>query len=326
MDMKWDMKCKQKRKRIFVFLCGALLCLTALSGCGGSQAKDASSSAKITVEQGVGQTAVPENPQRVVVLDYGALETLQELGLSDRVVGVPQDILPDYLATFRDKKYKNVGNPKTYSMEEISKLQPDLILIGGRQESAYGDLAKIAPTVDMAVDSKDFLASFRRNMETIGKIFHKEDAVEEKVAAIEKKADALREKAAAKDEKGLLLMTTGGKLHGFGEDSHYGLLYSALGLKSVMESGSDSNASVHGETLSYEYIARTDPAYILVIDRDVAIGQTGLAQQLLNNPLVNGTEAAKNGRILYLNPTIWYLSGNGLISVNAMLDEVSKVF
>lgn len=312
-------------KRICFFLCGALFCLLAVSGCGASQA-DEEASATITVEQSIGTAKVPENPKRVVVLDYGALETLEELGLADRVVGVPQEILPDYLFEFRDKKYKNVGNPKTYSMEEISKLQPDLILIGGRQESAYADLAKIAPTVDMAVDSKDFMASFRQNVETIGKIFGKQDEASAKVTAIEAKAKAIREKAASRDEKGLLLMTTGGKLHGFGEDSHYGLLYSALGLKSVIAGGADSSASVHGETISYEYVARTNPAYIFVIDRDSAIGQAGAAKELLDNALVNGTDAAKSGRILYLDPTVWYLSGNGLISVDKMLDEVSQAF
>jgi hypothetical protein len=43
----------------------------------------------------------------------------------------------------------------------------------------------------------------------------------------------------------------------------------------------------HGQVVSFEFLLKTNPDWLFVIDRDVAIGQDGkTAQQLLDNPLV----------------------------------------
>ena len=88
--------------------------------------------ADITVENSVGKQVVPQNPQRVVVLDFGAADTLRALGVQDKVVGFPQSSkIPAYLAEFTDKKYKNVGDLKEQSLEQINELNPDLIMFIG---------------------------------------------------------------------------------------------------------------------------------------------------------------------------------------------------
>ena len=70
-------------------------------------------SADITVENAAGKQVVPQNPQRVIVLDFGAADTLRALGVQDKIVGFPQSgEIPNYLSEFADKKYKNVGDLK----------------------------------------------------------------------------------------------------------------------------------------------------------------------------------------------------------------------
>ena len=46
--------------------------------------------ADITVENAAGKQVVPQNPQRVVVLDFGAADTIRALGATDKIVGFPQ--------------------------------------------------------------------------------------------------------------------------------------------------------------------------------------------------------------------------------------------
>ena len=43
--------------------------------------------ADITVENAAGKQVVPQNPQRVIVLDFGAADTLRALGVQDKIVG-----------------------------------------------------------------------------------------------------------------------------------------------------------------------------------------------------------------------------------------------
>jgi iron complex transport system substrate-binding protein len=40
--------------------------------------------------------------------------------------------------------------------------------------------------------------------------------------------------------------------------------------------------------------------------------------------LVKETNAGKNGKVIALDPQVWYLSGSGLESVQLMLDDVKK--
>ena len=47
---------------------------------------------EVTVKDTNGQLTVPKNPQKVVVFDNGSLDTMDALGVGDRVVGAPTKI------------------------------------------------------------------------------------------------------------------------------------------------------------------------------------------------------------------------------------------
>ena len=44
----------------------------------------------------------------------------------------------------------------------------------------------------------------------------------------------------------------------------------------------------------------------------------------IENALIQRTNAYKNGKIIYLNPQVWYVSGGGLTSTQMMVDEVKN--
>lgn len=50
-----------------------------------------------------------------------------------------------------------------------------------------------------------------------------------------------------------------------------------------------------------------------------------MAKKVVENELVETTNAYKNKHVVYLNPEVWYLGGGGLESVNEMIDEVGAV-
>ncbi|MNN99776.1 putative ABC transporter solute-binding protein YclQ precursor [compost metagenome] len=65
---------------------------------------------------------------------------------------------------------------------------------------------------------------------------------------------------------------------------------------------------------------------MFVVDRGAAVdgaAKTG-AKALVENELVKKTNAFKNNHIVYLDQNYWYLSGGGLESVAAMVNEVAK--
>ncbi|GAA4473558.1 iron-siderophore ABC transporter substrate-binding protein [Rhodococcus olei] len=103
------------------------------------------------VAHAAGETEVPADPQRIVVLDTDKLDTVCALGLQDRLVGaaVPDQVgaPPKYLGpTIAD--VETVGTLPEPNFEKIAALKPDLILgTKFRAPDAYQRLSAIAPTV-----------------------------------------------------------------------------------------------------------------------------------------------------------------------------------
>lgn len=276
-------------------------------------------SEELTVTHELGETTVKKNPETVVVFDFGILDSLDKLGVE--VAGVAQDSLPPYLSQYEADPYENIGSLKEPDFEKIAEMEPDLIIISGRQTEVYDQLADIAPTVFMGVDFENYIESFKHNMTTLGEIFDKQSEVEAELQAIDDAINALHEKASASGKNALIVLTTGGKVSAYGPGSRFGFVHDVFGIAAVDE---NIEASTHGQSISFEYIAEKDPDYLFVIDRDSAIGEGEAAKQVIENDLVKKTKAYQNDNIIYLDPNNWYLSGGGLVSVMEMVKEVDE--
>lgn len=281
----------------------------------------AASSASIPVKHARGETAVPANPTKTVVLDLAVLDTLHTLGVD--VTGVPAAAkLPPQLEQYADKRYLKVGSMFEPNYEVIHAAAPQVIFVAGRSAPKYDELSRLAPTVDLTVDAKDLVGSVIRNAELLAAIYGKQAQAREKIDALRASIAALHGKAGAAGT-GLIVLTTGGKMSAYGPGSRFGVIHDAFGVKPATAGLSVSN---HGQAISYEFIAQTDPDWLFVIDRDAAIGREGSpARSMLDNALIRPTKAWKNGRVVYLNNYNWYLLGSaGLDAMQQSVDEVAR--
>ncbi|WP_412762379.1 siderophore ABC transporter substrate-binding protein [Peribacillus simplex] len=310
-------------KKLSLLLLVAMLAVVAVA-CGSDKEKEESSAKKenakseeITVKHQLGETKVKTNPEKVVVFDMGALDTLDKLGVE--VAAVPHDGLPKYLSKYKGTT-ENAGGLKEPDFEKINEIAPDLILISGRQSEAYEELSKIAPTVFVGVDTTKYMESFEENVTLLGKIFDKEDEAAKELASVEENIKALKEKAPT-DKTGLIVLSSGGKVSAYGPDSRFGIIHDVFGVPAVDDK---LEVSTHGQSISFEYIAEKNPDYLFVVDRDAVAGDGAAAKKTVENDIVKNTKAFKEGNIIYLDPNYWYLSGGGLESVDAMVKEVSE--
>lgn len=276
---------------------------------------------ELTFKHQLGETKVKKNPKNVIVFDFGALDSLDKLGVE--VAGVAQANLPPYLSKYKDSKYHNIGTLQEPNYEKISSIKPDLILISGRQQAAYPELSKLAPTLFVGVDNKNYMESFKGNMRMLGQIFGKESAVDAELAKIEQAAKEVNAKASASGKNALVILANEGAVSAYGPGSRFGLIHDVLGVAPVEK---NLEVSTHGQSISFEFIAQKNPDYLFVVDRGAVVAgaaQTG-AKALVENELVKTTKAFANGNIVYLDPNYWYLSGGGLISVSEMISQVGK--
>ena len=262
-------------------------------------------------------------PEKAVVFDYGFLDTLDALGIE--VAGVPQKNLPSYLSKYADEKYANIGSLKEPDFEALSALNPDIIFISGRQASAYAELSKIAPTVYVGVDATNFMESFKTNTDLAGKIFNKEQEAADAFAAYEAKVEEIKATTAASEEKALIVLGNEGSLSAYGPGSRFGVIHDVFGVKAADES---IEVSTHGANASFEYVRKINPDILFVVDRDAAVNPQGDSgtKAAIENEIVMATNAAKNDKIIYLDPQYWYLSGGGIQSETAKADDILKAF
>lgn len=268
---------------------------------------------------------VPYDAQRIAVMDMAALDILDSLGLGDRVVGSSStslDYLQDYVT---NESVSNLGTIKEADMEAVMACEPDVIFIGGRLSSSYDALSEIAPVVFLSTDTEiGVVESVRKNASTIASMFGVEDQVDSLMSGFGTRIEALA--ACAADKTAIVGMCTSGSFNVLGNDGRCSIIGVEVGFENI---GVDAeiDTSTHGNEASFEFIVEKAPDYIFVMDRDAAIGTDGaqLAQEIMENELVMGTDAYKNGNIVYLeHPAVWYTAEGGIQALDLMLSDLES--
>lgn len=321
-----------KLSKLITVFTGTLLLGTLLVACGTKKeattdsAKETTTTKalpkKIEVTDSKGKKiTVPTRPSKVVVFDNGSLDTIEALGESKSVAAVAVKNLPTYLTQF--KTVASAGGLKEPDLEKINSLQPDFIIISARQESFKADLEKIAPVLDLAVDTTKVWESTKANIMTIASIYGKTDEATKQVDKLEKNITTLKAKAEKSKLATLTVISNEGQLAAFGEKSRYAIVNDTFGFKNV---DNTIKASTHGQQISFEYVLEKNPDIIFVVDRTKAIGGDSKETTVTNNELVKKTTAGKTNKVIELDPTLWYLSGGGIKSTQLMIDGVEKAF
>src|SRR5690606_23526052 len=282
----------------FAFIC-FLFCLVQ-TGCNSSSQQEQHSGNQLEIEHKLGPTMVSQNPSRIVVLDIGALETLKELGVTP--IGIPKKYMPEYLDDLRNNPdIADVGSVIEPDFEGINALSPDLILMSTRQERFYDELNDIAPTIFIGTDSKDYLPSFKHNVMLLAKIMDKENVAEEKLHKLEEKIKTAQKNFETNPGKALFLIYNNGKFSAFGKGSRFGFVHDVLHIKPVMDL---QDESVHGQKVSNELIAESNPDFLFIVDRNAAVVGKKANTSEMENPLIRQTAAYKNKQIYYLDPNV----------------------
>ncbi|WP_055665796.1 siderophore ABC transporter substrate-binding protein [Desnuesiella massiliensis] len=311
------------KKRLGLIVSILIIAMLAFAGCAKEESKTTAKnneSITVNIKHELGEATVKKNPKNVVVFDYGVLDSLDKMGIE--VAALPKSNIPAYLEKFKDDKYKDAGTLQEPNFEKISELKPELIIISARQAKLYEEFKKIAPTVYLAIADKDYMGSFKGNMNILGEIFDKKEFVEKELKNIENSIKDLNTKAAVNGKKALIVMVSEGSISAYGEGSRFGVMHKEFGVTPVDKSLQNAT---HGQNISFEYIAEKNPDYLFVIDRGAIVkgGKTS-AKQTLDNALIKTTSAHKNNKIVYLDSQIWYVSIGGFTGTNTMINEVQE--
>ena len=277
-------------------------------------------SSNVTIETARGEATIAAKPEKLIVMDMAALDTLDLLGA--KPIGVPDKLYVSHLQHLAEGT-EVVGSLFEPDFETINALEPDLVVIGGRSAKQYDMLSQIAPTIDMTIWGTDMVGQAKARLAAYGTLLGKKDEAATLAANFDAKIEEA--KAAVKGKgNALLLLTNGPKVSAYGAAGRFGWLYDAIDLPEAIENVEDAT---HGEAVSFEFIRDVNPDWLLVIDRSAAIGAEGEgARQTLDNALVQATTAWKEDQVVYLDAANVYISGGGIQSMTRTMDELIDAF
>ena len=293
----------------------ALLGIAALSltACGSnastpeSSASSSEGASTVTFEDNNGEHTIDVPAKSVVATDNRTFETLDSWGVELSAAAV--SLMPDTIGYTKDKDLVDLGNHREPDLEAVVAVEPDLIINGQRFTQYEKDFAKLAPEATIVAldprEDKPFGEELKRQTTVLGQIFQKEDEAKKLTDEFDKAVE--RAKAAYnKDQKVMGVITSGGNINYSAPSTGrtLGPLFDLLDMTPALEV-EESSTDHQGDDISVEAIAKSNPDWILVMDRDAAISADEpeykpAAELLKGSEALKNVTAAKEGNILVM--------------------------
>ncbi|MDX8354820.1 iron-siderophore ABC transporter substrate-binding protein [Cognatiyoonia sp. IB215182] len=274
-----------------------------------------------TISHAMGETDVPDDPQRVVVLTNEGTEAVLAIGVTP--VGASQSWLGDpWYPHITDAMgdAMNVGKESAINLELVAALEPDLILANKqRHEDIYPQLSAIAPTVV----SERLRGDWRRNFELYASALGRDEEGTAALSAFEDNVAALAEKLGdITDEKVSVIRFLPTQIRIYQLDSFSGFILGAVGFDRPDIQNVDEFAIRTGK----ESIPDMDGDRIFHFTWDTGDGEGVAARDdAMSDPLWQSLSAVKAGRVHEVSDPIWNTAG-GIIAANLMLEDIARIY
>lgn len=267
---------------------------------------------------------VPKSPNKVVVMNYGALDTLDALGKGSIVTATPLSVLPAYLQQYKNTTITDTGNMKEPNIDAIKQAKPQLIIIDGRQARHTEEFTKIAPVINLSVDAKNYLESTKNHINVLASITGTEKTANNLIQSLDAKVSNAQLVGQASNKKAIVAIHNDGKMILINASSSAALIHDVLKVKRAVPLAPQPTNGIGKPKPTFidnNYISKVKPDIIYVVDRSKAIGQSAMKNDFFNTKVL----AKSKTEVIYLTPDLWYLSGGGAESLDRQIDEVINV-
>jgi iron complex transport system substrate-binding protein len=289
---------------------------TADSGAGAEPSASGDAAFPRTVQHAMGETEIPERPERVVVLDTGELDSALSLGVTP-VGAVTTDVSSGFLSYLAEgaADVEQVGTIGEPNLEAIAALQPDLILSNkARHEELYDELSRVAPTVF----AERVGAVWKDNLALAAEALGREDEASGALEEYEQAATALGESVG--DAAGTTVSAVrfvDGTVRVYTPASFIGTVLGDVGLDQLELPTEDVPTFAE---LSAEELTLADADLVLYSSYGTAedSGETAA----LGGPLWSRLRAVQGDRAFAVEDDVFF-TGIGLTAANLMIEDLA---
>ncbi|MCK1793283.1 heme/hemin ABC transporter substrate-binding protein [Pseudomonas violetae] len=243
--------------------------------------------------------AAAELPQRWVSAGGAVSEWVSALGGESKLVGV--DTTSQHPQAL--KALPSIGYQRQLSAEGILSLRPQILV--GTEEMGPPTVLSQVRTAGVQVElfsAQPDLAALQGNLQHLGKLLGSEEqasrAFKSYRGKLEEQQVRVRQAQLKQGAPGVLLLVghAGGKPLIAGKDTAADWI--------LQQSGGHNRATHTGyKPFSVEALASLNPQVLVFADR-VLTGDEARAALFRENPILSSTPAAKDGRVIQLDPTL----------------------
>lgn len=250
------------------------------------------------------ETVYEKQPEKVVAVYQGNVETMLALGLEDKiaaVAGIEQPVLEEYQQTF--SKLKNLEE-FTPSKEAITAEEPDMIFswVSYFEESTLGEPQEwLDQNVNVYMNTntaseKDTLENEYQDIENIGKIFQVEEKADDIVKSMKDKVKEIQKKVEKMETKPSVLILEKGTdgFINYGVDSLAGDMVNQIG---------GTLAQEESRVLTAEEVAEANPDVLFItytpyLDDDEELIKEEKMDLFLQDEMFAEMNAVKNKKVI----------------------------
>ncbi|UKO96885.1 iron-siderophore ABC transporter substrate-binding protein [Nostoc sp. UHCC 0870] len=280
------------------------------------------------VQHAVGETCVPNNPQRIVTLLHpilGYTLTLDVKPVGSNIRSMEQSI-GNYLnvQSYLGNKTEGIavtGIEESPNLERILQLKPDLIFATDANNQVYPLLSKIAPVV--TVPSEDAVFNWKEVFHFITQVLGKEEKAQQALNHYYQRIEELKISLGDRYQNQTVSISGGAginTLYAFtSKNTFSGSILSDLGLQ---------QPETQNIVTPYGVIYNISEERLELFDGDVlfflAFGKEGKAsfERLRQRPLWKTLKAVQKGQVYPVNGYTW--TGANILAADAVIDDLYK--
>ena len=290
----------------------------------------ATQASSVTIDANDGMVEINLPVTRAASLDNRTFEVLQQWDVE--LVAAPKKLIPSTITAFNGEGVADVGMHREPNLEALVAAEPDLIISGQRFSKFDSQIKELAPDVPLINleprDGQPFDKELIRQVTDLGEIFGKQ--AEAKKLVDDFNASIERAKNAYDGTSTVMAVDVSGGNIGYvapGKGRTWGPVFDLLDLKPALEieGATDSHT---GDDISVEAIAESNPAWMLVLDRDAAITKDGSntpAETVINdNAALQNVAALQNKHVVYA-PNDTY-TNESIITYTEIFNSIADAF
>ena len=277
------------------------------------------------IKHALGETCVPQNPQRLVTISDFTLH--HALVLDVNPIGNAfdswRDKVPTYLMDKRGEieEIEELGTNEQPDLEKILRLKPDLIVSWGWIREIYPLLSQIAPTVMDKLDSSGN-DGWREHFNFVAEALGKRDVAQQAWNHYYQRISGLK---AALDSRyegrtiSILTVAHDFENHAPSKNSFAGIVFDDVGLK--LSRAQDIIAP-------FGWIQFSTEEFVNFFDGDILfVTVTGDAdrvrfEELKSKPFWSKLKAVEKGNVYVVDSLTW--QGANLLAADAVIDDLYK--